>query len=180
VQIYLIRHPPPKDIEGLCYGRLNVSVDESSVVEARKLIADQIPVDTLDTAPVFCSPLTRCRVLAEQLAAPKAPLPSDDLIEMDFGMWQGLRWDAIPRNQIDEWAAEVWDYRPGGGESAQMVRRRWQRWLGVIRQRGEKVVIAVTHAGVIRVALADAGLDMAVPAMESPIPFGSVHRLDIS
>jgi alpha-ribazole phosphatase len=179
VQIYLIRHSPPADIEGLCYGRLDVSVERSTVVAAASLIAGQIPPDTLKTAPIYCSPLSRCLVLAQLLAAPKKPLPSDELIEMDFGVWQGLRWDAIPRDQIEAWATEAWDYRPGGGESAHMVKIRWQGWLHAVRERGEKAVVAVTHAGVIRVALAHSGYALDVPAIELHIPFGSVHRLDI-
>jgi alpha-ribazole phosphatase len=179
VQIYLIRHSPPKDIDGLCYGRLDVGIDEWKVLETAKLIAHQIPPAALSTAPVFSSPSTRCLALAQLLAAPQLPQPSEDLIEMDFGVWQGLRWDDIPRDQIDAWATQVWDYRPGGGESAQMVCKRWRRWLQAMRDSCHEEVIAVTHAGVIRVALADSGLELSIPAMESHIPFGSVHRLAI-
>lgn len=179
MEIYLIRHPPPTNIDGLCYGRLDVSVDQTTIAAAADSIATQIPNDTLKTAPIFCSPLSRCLALARRLAAPNEPLIADDLIEMNFGQWQGLRWDAIPRDQIDAWATEVWDYRPGGGESAQMVAMRWQRWLDAVRPRGEKAVIAVTHAGVIRTALARSGYEMGAPAVESHIPFGSVYRLDI-
>jgi alpha-ribazole phosphatase len=180
VQVYLIRHPPPTDIDGLCYGRLDVSVDQTSVAAAAAAIAAQIPDATREGACIYSSPLSRCVVLARKLAAPREPLLTDDLIEMNFGQWQGLRWDRIPRDQIDTWATEVWDYRPGGGESANMVAVRWQRWLNAVRQRGEPAAIAVTHAGVIRVALARSGYELGAPAVESHIPFGSVYRLDIA
>jgi broad specificity phosphatase PhoE len=61
-----------------------------------------------------------------------------------------------------------------------MVAIRWQRWVEALRQKREKAVIAVTHAGVIRVALARSGYEMDTPAVESHIPFGSVYRLNIA
>jgi broad specificity phosphatase PhoE len=39
--------------------------------------------------------------------------------------------------------------------------------------------VAVTHAGVIRVALARSGRVNGGSALEAHIPFGSVHRLDL-
>lgn len=79
--------------------------------------------------------------------------------------------------EIDAWAKDVWRYRPGGGESAEMVAARWQRWLSEVRSIGGSVV-AVTHAGVIRVALARTGPLDGDAALTAPVPFGSVHRLD--
>ena len=100
-------------------------------------------------------------------------------MEMNFGQWQGLAWDAVPRQQIDAWAKDVWGYRPGGGESAEMVAARWQRWLSQLPRISGGSVVAVTHAGVIRVALACSGRLNAVSALEVAVPFGSVHRLPI-
>jgi hypothetical protein len=31
MQVYLIRHPPPSDTEGLCYGRLDVAVEKQAM-----------------------------------------------------------------------------------------------------------------------------------------------------
>ena len=100
-------------------------------------------------------------------------------MEMNFGDWQGTRWDSIAREKIDEWAKDAWGYRPGGGESAEMVAARWERWVNQVRKVNRDAVIAVTHAGVIRVALARSGLRSDPSALEAHIPFGSVHRLNI-
>jgi broad specificity phosphatase PhoE len=74
----------------------------------------------------------------------------------------------------------VWSYRAGGGESATMVAARWRRWAASvaaeIAERGTPV-IAVTHAGVIRAALADAsrlGTELALD-----VPCGSIHHIDL-
>jgi broad specificity phosphatase PhoE len=117
--------------------------------------------------------------LARRLASPREPTSTDDLIEMSFGDWQGTRWDSIARGKIDEWAKDAWGYRPGGGESAEMVAARWERWVNQVRKVNRDAVIAVTHAGVIRVALARSGLRSDPSGLEAHIPFGSVHRLDI-
>jgi broad specificity phosphatase PhoE len=75
----------------------------------------------------------------------------------------------------------VWTYRAGGGESAALVAARWRRWAARvtagIAERGAPV-IAVTHAGLIRVALA--GSCRLGPELARDVPFGSVHRLDIA
>jgi broad specificity phosphatase PhoE len=58
-----------------------------------------------------------------------------------------------------------------------MVAARWERWLHHVRRSDLGHVVAVTHAGVIRVALARGGQGSS--ALEAHIPFGSVHRLDL-
>jgi alpha-ribazole phosphatase len=177
MHIYLVRHPPPMDTDGLCYGRLDVPVSEEAIAQAADAVSAQIPRETLEGARIYCSPSSRCVGLARHIASPREPAPAEDLMEMNFGRWQGLAWDAVPREEIDAWAKDVWCYRPGGGESAEMVAARWQRWLFQLRNEGGSVV-AVTHAGVIRVALARAGQLNDNAALTAPVPFGSVHRLD--
>jgi alpha-ribazole phosphatase len=177
MHIYLVRHPPPIGTDGLCYGRLEVAVTPRAIADAADAVAAQIPGETLDDARVYCSPSSRCVELARCIASPRDPTPAEELLEMSFGRWQGLAWDAVPREEIDAWARDVWHYRPGGGESAEMVAARWQRWLSRLPSIGGSV-IAVTHAGVIRVALARAARADGDAALTAPVPFGSVHRLD--
>ena len=177
--VYLIRHPPPIDVDGLCYGRLDVAVDEKDIAATAESIFDQLPSQTLADARIYCSPASRCLALARHIASPNEPTAAEDLIEMSFGHWQGIRWDAIEQQQLDAWAKDVWGYRPGGGESAEMVATRWERWLRHVCRSGRGDVVAVTHAGVIRVALARGGRGNGLSALEARIPFGSVHRLDV-
>jgi len=179
MQIYLVRHPAPIGIDGLCYGRLDVAVDAVEVARTAAAVLAQIPGPALAGARIYCSPSSRCVGLAQHIAAPREPTPAEDLIEMSFGQWQGLEWDAISRVEIDAWANDVWGYRPGAGESSQMVAARWKRWLRHIRRENGDSVVAVTHAGVIRVALACSDAAGASSALGAHIPFGSVHRLHL-
>jgi alpha-ribazole phosphatase len=179
MQIYLIRHPPPVDVDGLCYGRLDVKVERETNIAAAESLSGRLSRQTLEAAAIYSSPSSRCLELARHLAAPRQAEAADDLMEMNFGVWQGRRWDAIAREEIDAWATDLWNYRPGGGESADMVAARFERWLQQVRQRRAGDVVAVTHAGVIRVALARCRPIGGSLALEAHIPFGSIHRLDL-
>jgi alpha-ribazole phosphatase len=178
MNIYLVRHPPPMGADGICYGDWEVAVDDRAAASIAESIAAKLSPEALAGARIHSSPSSRCLGLARRLASPREPVASPDLLEMNFGDWQGLRWDDIERSRIDDWSRDIWNYRPGGGESAQMVAVRWDRWLDRVTRGGGGDVVAVTHAGVIRVALARSGPDGA-SALTAPIPFGSVSRLDL-
>jgi alpha-ribazole phosphatase len=180
MQIYLVRHPQPTHIDGLCYGRFDVQVERRTLIAAANSVLAHIPRQVLASAQIYSSPSSRCLALARELAAPREPILAEDLAEMHFGDWEGVAWDAIPRDQIDAWAADIWRYRPGGGESVNMVEIRWLRWLGHARRSDLDTAIAVTHAGVIRVAFAGSARPRGSSAMEARIPFGSVHRLNLA
>jgi alpha-ribazole phosphatase len=179
MHIYLVRHPMPIDIDGICYGRLDVAVDEQVISRTADSVVTQISSQTLASARIYCSTSARCMGLARRIASPREPTAVKDLVEMNFGDWQGIRWDSIAREKIDAWANDVWGYRPGDGESANMVATRWERWVYHVRRNDGGNVIAVTHAGVIRVALARSDQVSGSSWLEAPIPFGSVHRLDL-
>ena len=178
MRIYLIRHPPPLGVDGLCYGRLDVAVEERAIGATVHSVAAQIPRQVLESACIYSSPASRCMRLARGIAAPREPAPTEDLSEMNFGDWQGRRWDSIARDQIDAWAQDAWHYRPGDGESAEMVATRWERWLHQVRQLDSSAAVAVTHAGIIRVALARSAGIREASALNVQVPYGSVHCLE--
>jgi len=176
-RIYLVRHPPPVGVDGLCYGRLDVAVDEHAIGETADSVFTQLPSQVLENAHIYSSPASRCMGLARRIAAPREPAPTEDLSEMNFGDWQGSRWDSIAREKIDAWAKDAWGYRPGDGESAEMVATRWGRWLNHVSQL-ERDVVAVTHAGLIRVALARSAGIKDPSVLNVQVPYGSVHCLE--
>jgi alpha-ribazole phosphatase len=180
MEIYLVRHPRPCRSEGLCYGRTDVAVDPDVLAAAVASLRTALPAHLLREAAIFSSPASRCLGLARELAAPGEPRIAEELHEMHFGAWEGMPWESVPRAELDAWATHVWNHRAGGGESAAMVAARWRRWAACITAgivgHGTPV-IAVTHAGLIRVALA--GACRRRPALALAVPFGSVHRVDL-
>jgi alpha-ribazole phosphatase len=173
--VYLIRHPQPIEARGLCYGRRDLPVERDAVVAVAAAIRGRIPAAILSGAQIFSSPLARCFDLARELASPGKPITCDDLIEMDFGTWEGKSWEAVPRDELNAWAADVWGYRPGGGESAAMAADRWRRWSRALRPRA--CMLGITHAGIMRVALACSGKLRGPSFASFPIAFGSVHQI---
>jgi alpha-ribazole phosphatase len=84
----------------------------------------------------------------------QAPRADERLAEMDFGHWEGQRWDDIPRPALDAWTADFHHHRPGGGESVASFLARVRAALDDCAQqaRGPGVhrVLWITHAGVVR------------------------------
>lgn len=149
----LLRHTRPEIAEGICYGRsdLDLAADFETVLAG-------ILRDLPEVAHVVTSPLRRCRRLAEAIAADRGLALATDtrLREMDFGHWEGQAWDAIPRAELDAWAAEFQDARPHGGESVGMLAARVGAALSET-PLSRPPVLWVAHSGVARAAAALTG-----------------------
>ena len=101
------------------------------------------------------------------------------LLEMDFGRWEGLSWDAVPRADLNAWARRPEDYAPGGGESLRDVAQRVRDWAGEAAA-AHTDVLAVTHGGVIRLLMAWSRGEPLTSALSIPAPgFGQVLRLPL-
>ena len=140
----------PVEVIDTVVGLNFLSLADSFVEEADALIPSLPAIDRIVT-----SPLRRCRLLAERISRElDAPLSEDPrLQEMDFGRWEGMAWSAIPRSEIDAWAASFQHARPHGGESVSMLRRRVLEAIDDYTGRTGHTLI-VTHAGIIKAALA--------------------------
>jgi alpha-ribazole phosphatase len=178
VIIYLIRHARPHRVESICYGRRDVAVEASETKCAARAARQQIPEGIIESAPFYSSPLERCAMLAREIADGRSVTLTPALLELDFGAWQGRCWDAIPRAELDAWAADLWRYAPGRGESAEAAAVRWRSWVDSLHRQPSEAVIAVTHAGLIRVAHAVASAcDPTLLTME--VGYGSVYPIDV-
>ena len=147
--IYLIRHTTPLIEKGTCYGQLDIDVTESFETEATA-IQKALPVPM---EAVYSSPLRRCHKLAGYLF-PDHPINLEPaLMELACGEWEGIHWDAIPKDIIDPWMKDFVNVSTPGGESyIQMHGRVTECFKRIIE--GPKPVAIVTHGGVIRSILA--------------------------
>lgn len=153
MSLILLRHSKPVGADGLCYGRTDLLPDDSFDAQIARLRTELPPV-----CRILSSPLTRCRMMAEALGThlDLAPILDPRLVEMDFGAWEGLAWDAIPRAELDAWAADFLHARPHGGESVAQLGARTAAALTEAAQ-GETPALVVAHAGIIKAALVAAG-----------------------
>lgn len=170
MHVILVRHTRPAVSAGVCYGITDLDVaptfdDEASAILVTLPVADRL----------VSSPLRRCRRLAERIGAARGMAPTFDerLREFDFGTWEGVPWDAIPRTELDAWATDFFHARPHGGETVHMLHERVEAALAEFRRRDESHVV-ITHAGVIKAALAQSGHH---DGWKATVEFGAVVRL---
>lgn len=152
MRLHLVRHLAPLVDTGVCYGRTDLATDPAAQLQALASLRAALPND----APIYSSPLRRCRVLAEALGG-AAVIVDARLVELDFGRWEMQPWDAIPRAEIDAWADDVAGYRPGGGESVLDMAMRISEFYAGVVQADVAEAIVICHAGSIRLLTACAG-----------------------
>jgi len=170
----LVRHTTPAGAEGRCYGRLDLPVSEAVFEAEAAHTAAALPPGP---RRIYSSPSRRCRLLAERLGAPVSL--DDRLLELDFGAWEGLRWDAIPRDQLAPWCDDFVHARPPDGETFIELAARAEDFAAAAeaaaRADGLEPLV-VTHSGVIRALLTRARDLPLSAAFDFEIPYGSVHR----
>lgn len=161
-RLALIRHGhTPWNRAGRIQGRTDIPLDE----DAKTSLGHLTLPPPWDKAVLVASPLARAIQTAE-LIANRTPQSIPQLIEMDWGAWEGKRGedlladDTSGYRHIEEWG---WQYRPPGGESPQEVLDRLMPW--VLSLSGDTV--AICHIGIMRVMMAKAtGWNF-----EGPAPF---------
>lgn len=155
--ITLVRHTTPDVADGLCYGQSDVPLRASFAQEAAVVLEQLRACQQIDQ--VVSSPLSRTLKLAELIAEVfAAPLRLESgLLELNFGHWEGRLWQQIPAAETKAWFADILNATPHGGESVCILRDRVHRALSACQAEPQHVV-CVTHAGVIKAALAGADL----------------------
>lgn len=156
--LWLQRHAQPLVAPGICYGRTNMAADDKATAAAALALQSAWAAEALPAGTVWHSPLQRCSQLATALQA-QAPAfalrACDELAEMDFGAWEGQRWDDIAREEMQAWTADFMAYAPGGGEALATMMARVARALDAARQQAldtGQPVLWISHAGVAQCA----------------------------
>lgn len=132
---------------------------------------------------IGCSDLTRSlesATLLQSVLAPHIPLEIDaSLREISLGLWEGRDKNEVKRIWQGCYAMrglQLEKYVPSGGESFWMLARRVKRCLKEWSRRFEErdgIVLLITHAGVMRVAIAE---HMALPlsdVLRIPLDYAS-------
>ena len=149
--LWLVRHAQPLIPAVVCYGITDMAADATATGAAAAALAGQLPLGT----QVLSFPLRRCMQRTGELLRlrPDLRATSDTrLVEMNFGSWEGWRWEGIPKAAINRWIAQFGTHRFGGRQSVQeLVARVGAVWT---ESRADSQPVAwVTHACVIRAAL---------------------------
>lgn len=180
---WMVRHGPVPCPHGRIHGQLDVACDVSDDDDFRQL-ARRVPSHSL----LVESGLMRCRQTAGALEAAGLVLPppliEPDLMEQNFGRWQGRSWtdlEAAKEPELaDFWRDPALTAPPGGESFAELCLRVKAAVERLTLTHGDRDILAVVHAGTIRAALALAlGLDPATALRFSIQPL-SLTRLDVT
>ena len=146
-------------VPGLCYGRTDVELAAPVGPVIEQLAGFR--------GLIWSSPSARCRAVAAALG-PHTVDPR--LLELDFGIWEGMLWDNVPRAALDAWAADVHLFSPPGGESGAALIARVRSFHADLPP-GDHIV--VSHGGPLKVLAAL--LRGQIPDLHAtPQPLGSV------
>ncbi|MBM3599189.1 MAG: histidine phosphatase family protein [Alphaproteobacteria bacterium] len=177
-----IRHAPVTSRKGWCYGQEDWPADCSDV-PAFAVLAQLLPRDAIWVT----SNLQRTHQTAAAIFAAGYPemlpmLVEPELAEQSFGDWQGRRHDEL-RNAPDSVYTTFWlapaRHRPPGGESFVELIERVERTIERLnRSHRGRDIVAVTHGGTIRAALAVALRIDPEHALSFAIDNLSITRLD--
>jgi alpha-ribazole phosphatase len=172
MDIYLIRHTKTATEQGLCYGQSNVALADNFLEEARQL-QQKLPKFKQETL-IFSSPLTRCVQLAETFSG--TVTTDARLLELDFGDWEGLRFDAIEAGLLQQWTDNFVHAAPPNGESfSDLCLRAGLFWRDLLSREAEQALV-ITHAGVIRALLVYILKLPPARAFQFRVDPGSVHK----
>lgn len=163
-RFWLIRHALVEENARMCmYGAMDVPLCPDSLIAQRPMyraLAERLP----KPAHWLVSPLSRtqrtARAVQEAGYGPAKLTVESDLIEQNLGSWQGLPYEELPQylNLAPHpfWAVGATECPPEGESMIDVCARVGRLLDRLADQYAQQDIIAVTHGGVVRAALAHA------------------------
>lgn len=156
--VLLVRHGQTNsNITGFYMGWSDEDLNEVGYTQARRLSSR---LARLPIASVYTSPLRRTYTTATILTKPHNLKPKvlDELIEIQFGDWQGLHIDDIQQKWPELWQQSRTDpsemTMPNGESFLQVTERAIRAFEKIVQDNQGKQVAIVTHDVVIKVLVA--------------------------
>lgn len=165
-RFFLIRHGQTAWNRDVRFrGRADLPLDETGLKQAAAA-ADALKARVLELAAIYASPLQRTMQTAGAIAGRfQLPvIPSDGLLDVDFGGWQGLSNEEAAKRYAEiynTWLERPQDVQFPNGESLEELRQRVIAAVEklAVEHEGQTVVL-VSHMVVCKVLLcAMLGLD---------------------
>jgi probable phosphoglycerate mutase len=161
-RLILVRHGETAlTKQGRFSGRGDIPLSEEGEVQAMAA-AGRVAGISQDVAGILSSPLKRCLRTAELISAAAGGasvtvLP--ELIECDFGDWEGLTFGEVRERwpvEMDAWLGST-SVAPPGGESFQQVAKRVRGAMAtLLSSYPASVIVVVSHVSPIKLILRDA------------------------
>lgn len=153
-RLILVRHGQIQtEYLGRLIGATDAALDPVGEAQARAL-ASRVAHWQPDVC--YCSPMRRCQQTA-RLMVPELPLRFDEqLREVDFGRWERRTFEEAAREDpacMAHWSAFAPEFAFPEGESLASFLHRVKSSIERLANDEAERVLAVTHGGVIRLAL---------------------------
>jgi len=177
-----VRHAPVTVNEGRIYGQTDRPCDCSDEPVFRTL-ARLLPADAVWVTSTLLRTRQTAEAIRSHMAGPlAAPEEHPELVEQHFGEWQGKTYEEARSGALGLWH-RFWlapaSAAPPGGESFVGLMERVGRAIAAIGQRhAGRDIVAVTHGGTIRAALAEALALEPESALRMAIDNCSLTRID--
>ncbi len=156
VKLFLIRHGQTIwNHEGRYQGTTDIDLNDVGIKQA-ELARDYLK--DVDFSNIYASNLKRALDTASIIKGDrkKQTIECEDLREIGFGKWEGLKFDEINvkyRKDYQAWLDDPFCNGPTGGEKFDALTQRVKRCIDKIIEdndsQGTKSVAVVTHGGVI-------------------------------
>ncbi|NDV24353.1 histidine phosphatase family protein [Desulfovibrio sp. JC022] len=151
--IILIRHGEIEGAKGRAVGQIDLPLSANGFKQAAQLAES---LESFQPRRIYCSPLTRTMQTAsfieKQCGLEAIPVP--EIKEINLGEWDGLDFSELKKLYPQDYkqrGKDIAGFRAPGGENFTNVKERVSSFLGQLN--GDSPIMAVTHAGVIRVVM---------------------------
>ncbi len=157
---FFIRHAPAIHSRKGLYKDPNVDARLPALAKI-KAMAKGLPVNAIWFVSPLARALTTAHAIREAMSEETEFMVSPEISEQNFGDWQGLEfnelWEKISELEAHNWSLLAASTRPPSGESFEDVVARVDSFMNnLVINEPERPKIIVSHAGVIKAALAHA------------------------
>ncbi|MET7751876.1 bifunctional RNase H/acid phosphatase [Micromonospora sp. NPDC005367] len=161
-RLLLVRHGETEYTEqGRYSGRGDVALSARGREQIRATAA-RVAALAPGAAAVVSSPLSRCTATAAAIAEALGGVPvrrEDDLIECDFGAWEGRTFAEVREGwpgELDAWLASTAVAPPDGESFVQVAERAGRAVAALCAAYPRETVVVVSHVSPIKLMLRDA------------------------
>jgi alpha-ribazole phosphatase/probable phosphoglycerate mutase len=179
--VWLVRHASLEGHDGRCYGWYDIRLSAEGIAQAESIAAR---LSTEPISRIYSSSLSRAVETARAVASPHriAVDVVEDLGEIHFGDCEGLTYQEVEKRYpevFESWMSRPTETQFPNGESFSQLRSRVLAALeSLLRDHRSESIVVVTHAGVIRLLLAQA---LGIPdrhIFRLAQGYGAINRID--
>ena len=155
-EIIVVRHGETEwNVSELFRGQIDIGLSETGVKQA-ELLAEYLGSTTIEA--VYSSPLQRALQTAGAIAkSHKISVNAEaDLIDLNFGRWQGLTLEEVQKKYGElyaTWMKYPEQVRMPDGEALEDARKRGVRFINKVIQRHSGTIVTVGHRVVNKVII---------------------------